>query len=159
MSVNPQPKMAATATSVPANNSLLNCGAGLTPACITAIYEIPPGNKSDPSNALGIYETNLQFWDQAALNDFFAKYTPQIPQGTHPTDYLIDGGIAETTDVSLPLYDGVEALLDIELAYPLVWPQQIKVYDSDDARIQAWYNQTCEFSYFTFFILTSLVII
>ncbi|PSR77407.1 putative protease S8 tripeptidyl peptidase I [Coniella lustricola] len=146
-----RPSMAAaTAAPVSANNSLTTCGAGMTPACIAAIYSIPPGDKSDASNSLGIFETDLQFWDQAALNDFFARYSPQVPQDTHPTDYLIDGGVAKTSNVSLALIDGPEAVLDIEVAYPLVWPQQIKIYDADDIRIQSWYNDTWSWGFNTF---------
>ncbi|KAF3761013.1 subtilisin-like protein [Cryphonectria parasitica EP155] len=133
-----------------ANSSLDNCGDSVTPQCVAALYDIPPGNKSDPSNTLGIYETNLQFWDQEDLDNFFETYSPQIPQGTHPTDDLIDGGIAETEDALVPLYDGAEALLDLALAYPIIWPQGITVYDSDDARIQAWYNNTWTWGFNTF---------
>lgn len=147
----------------PTANVLDNCENLVTPECIATLYNIPPGRKSDSSNALGMFQyvplgrgafpstgrsadrirtrTNLQVWDQADLDLFFTKYAQEIPQGTHPTDNLIDGGIAETSNAS-SIGGNAEALLDLQVAYPIVWPQNITVYDVDDIRLQSYFNST-----------------
>lgn len=96
---------------------------------------------------MGMYQTNNQFWDQPDLDNFFHYFSPRIPNGTHPLEQLIDGGIATTTNLS---NTGMESMLDIEIAYPIIWPQTIKLYDSDDARVQAWFNNTWTYGFNTF---------
>ena len=89
---------------------------------------MPSNNTSaQPGNALGIFESG-DYYDQPDLDDFFTTYYPQIPNGTHPTLQSIDGGQAPV-DVGRA---GGESTLDFELAYPLVYPQEIKLYQTDD---------------------------
>ena len=76
---------------------------------------------------MGIYEEG-DYYAQEDLDLFFANYTPHIPQGTHPTPAFIDGATAPT-DVA---HAGGESDLDFELAYPLLYPQTITLYQTDD---------------------------
>ncbi|KAI1269170.1 peptidase S8/S53 domain-containing protein [Xylariaceae sp. FL1019] len=118
---------------------LSNCSAIVTPACIAALYEIPPADKANASNAIGVFESSNLWWDQEDLNSFFTAYTyqPQIPNGTHPTDILFNGAIAETKNVSEA---GSEAMLDLAIVYPIVYPQAVKVFSPDDYYSQAQWN-------------------
>lgn len=130
---------------------MATCASGVTPDCIAAIYNIPTAKTTvpNPCNVMGMYQTNNQFWDQPDLDAFFSLYTPSIPNGTHPADQLIDGGIAVISDPNATNFGG-ESMLDIQLSYPIIWPQGIKLFDSDDARVQAWYNNTWTYGFNTF---------
>lgn len=97
-------------------NDLSTCDLLITPACIAALYHIPRAHLADPSNSMGIYESDLLFWNQHDLNQFFKNFTQWIPQGTHPKNNLVDGGVAVTRNSSL---DGNEAMLDLDIAYPI----------------------------------------
>ncbi|KAH8899002.1 subtilisin-like protein [Thozetella sp. PMI_491] len=114
-------------------NDLAHCDEVITPACIAALYGIPQGYSAIPGNSMGIYESLLEFWDQEDLDLFFSNYAPRIPKGTHPIDYLIDGAVAETTNVSEA---GGETMLDLDLAYPIVYPQTITIWNEDDLNYQ-----------------------
>ncbi|KAL9095883.1 MAG: hypothetical protein Q9165_001880 [Trypethelium subeluteriae] len=122
-------------------SDLSTCDVAITPACIAALYQIPepaPGNVSS-NNTLGIYESELQYWEQEDLDLFFTNFTQRIPNGTHPVDVDIDGGIATTPSI----YEaGTEAELDLMMAYPIVYPQTITVFDEDDINYQTFPNQT-----------------
>lgn len=106
---------------------LSTCDSVITPACIRAMYKIPMGNLSNPNNQLGIYETGDQYL-QHDLDLFFGIVSPNIPQGTGPDVYGVDGGVAPA-----PRYAGAESSLDLQLAYPIVYPQGVVVYQVDDA--------------------------
>jgi tripeptidyl-peptidase-1 len=108
-------------------SSLAHCDELITPACVKALYDIPPATKANPGNAMGIFEEG-DFYDQEDLNLFFQKYTPYIPQGTHPTPNFVDGAEAPV-NVS---EGGGESTLDFELAYPLLYPQKLVLYQTDD---------------------------
>lgn len=86
---------------------------------------------------MGIYETLLEFWSQKDLNSFFTAFAPHIPNGTHPKDNDIDGAVAVTRNASL---DGGEVMLDLQLAYPIVYPQTITVWDEEDLNYQGLGN-------------------
>jgi tripeptidyl-peptidase I len=110
---------------IPAN--LSQCDVAITPACIAALYQIPVGTLANPSNAMGIFEEG-DYYSQEDLNKFFAKFTPHIPQGTHPKPAFIDGAQAP-----VPVADaGGESDLDFELAYPILWPQGTVLFQTDD---------------------------
>lgn len=70
-----------------------------------------------------------------------------IPSGTHPVAANIDGGQQSTTD---PYQAGGEANLDLQLAYPIVWPQTITLYEVDDLIVQSDQNDTYTFGFNTF---------
>ncbi|KAH6655934.1 putative protease S8 tripeptidyl peptidase I [Truncatella angustata] len=120
-------------------SDLSTCDQAITPACVAALYNIPPSNVTAPNNSLGVFEAELQYWDQPDLDQFFANFTPWIPNGTHPLNEEIDGGVAQTDNISLA---GGESMLDLLLAYPIVYPQTITVLNVDDIHYQTWENDT-----------------
>lgn len=110
----------------PATN-LSNCQDSVTPACVKALYQVPPGTSAQAGNELGIYESGDDY-DQGDLNLFFANFSPNIPNGTSPILQSIDGGSAP-----VPIQDGGgESALDLQLSYPLIYPQNIKVFQTMD---------------------------
>lgn len=71
----------------------------------------------------------------------------EIPNGTHPELFSVDGGQGATTNLRLA---GSEANLDFQMAYGLIWPQEPALYQVDDE----WYQTNYEFdpeSYLGFF--------
>jgi tripeptidyl-peptidase-1 len=112
--------------------SVANCDTVITPECIRALYGIPkkpeyPHGKPRADNSLGIFEEG-DVYAQEDLDLFFANYSSNIPKGTSPTPAFIDGAQAPT-DVADA---GGESDLDFELAYPIVYPQTITLYQTDD---------------------------
>lgn len=128
---------------------LSTCDVSITPACVQALYNITNGTLADPSNSLGIFEAELQFWDQEDLDLFYTNFAPNIPQGTHPINEEIDGGVATTNDSAEA---GGEAMLDLQLAYPIVYPQTITVLNVDDIHYQTWANDTYNVSVVRFWL-------
>jgi tripeptidyl-peptidase-1 len=127
-------------------NDLSTCDIAITPACVAALYKIPPSNSSVANNSLGIFESELQFYFQEDLDLFFTNYT-KIPNGTHPIAANIDGGQGKTDD---KYYAGGETELDLMLSYPIVYPQSITLYNVDDYVVQANQNDTYTFGFNTF---------
>jgi tripeptidyl-peptidase-1 len=76
---------------------------------------------------MGIFEEGNWFL-QEDLDLFFANFTPRIPKGTQPTPAYIDGSEAPAELVGA----GGESDLDFELAYPLIYPQTITLFQTDD---------------------------
>jgi tripeptidyl-peptidase I len=112
-------------------DDLSTCNETITPACVRALYQIPLTNTSQAGNNLGIFELGDQY-DQDDLNSFFTKYAPTIPNGTHPILNSIDGGVAPVPEDE----GGGESILDFTIAYPLLYPQNItlfQVYDDTTA--------------------------
>ena len=94
---------------------------------------------------MGIFEANAQQWDQKDLDLFFTNMTQgRIPNGTHPINHGIDGGIAITTIVKNA---GGEVMLDLDLAYPIVYPQTIVIWDENDLHYQNFANDTSTFGF------------
>ncbi|OQN98904.1 hypothetical protein B0A48_15250 [Cryoendolithus antarcticus] len=113
------------------NTELATCDIAITPACLRALYHFDapdPHAKVSISNSLGIFEEG-DFYAQQDLNSFFTNFTRYIPNGTHPILDSIDGGMAPVTNLSDA---GGESNLDFELAFPIVYPQNITLYQSDD---------------------------
>lgn len=123
------------------SSDLSTCDVAITPACLAALYQIPepaPSNVTT-NNTMGIYESELEYWEQEDLDLFYTNFTTRIPNGTHPIDVDIDGAVATSPNVSLA---GGEAELDLMMAYPIIYPQTITVYDEDDLFYQSEVNQT-----------------
>jgi tripeptidyl-peptidase-1 len=119
--------------SPPSATNLSTCDVFITPACIQALYKLP--NTSDiysaagprADNSLGIFEEG-DYYAQEDLDLFFANFTPSIPKGTSPIAAFIDGA-----EAPINLEDaGGESDLDFELAYPIIHPQTITLYQTDD---------------------------
>ena len=116
-----------------AAGELSTCDVAISPACIRALYDIPkdmeyPDGIPRSDNSLGIYEDG-DYYAQADLDLFFANFTSNIPQGTSPIPAFIDGAIAPVNANEA----GGESDLDFELAYPLIYPQTITLYQTDDS--------------------------
>lgn len=117
---------------VTAAGELATCDKFITPACIRALYDIPetpeyPNGNPRSDNSLGIFEEG-DFYAQADLDFHFSNFTPRIPTGTHPILASIDGG-----NSPVPVSEaGGESDLDFEIAYPIIYPQKITLYQTDD---------------------------
>jgi tripeptidyl-peptidase-1 len=78
-------------------------------------------------NSLGIFEYG-DYYAQEDLDFFFVNYSKNIPPGTHPIPTLIDGA-----EVPLNISEASgESALDFKIAYLLLYPQAITLYQSDD---------------------------
>jgi tripeptidyl-peptidase I len=108
---------------------LANCDVQITPDCVAALYEIPPSNPTvSPNNSLGIFEEG-DYYAQEDLNLFFRNLSSNIPQGTHPIPAFIDGAEAPVKVSEA----GGESDLDFELAFPIIYPQTITLFQTDDS--------------------------
>ena len=143
--VNPvSPKLRRPAGMLETLDDLSTCDQAITPACVAALYNITPAVSANPGNSIGIFEEG-DFYAQEDLDLFFANFTPQIPQGTSPIPAFIDGAEAPV-DVADA---GGESDLDFELAYPIVYPQAITLYQTDDINV-ATGNATTDGGFNTF---------
>ena len=100
------------------SSELARCGSAITPACLRALYHIPNATRNDDVNALGLYEAG-DTYAQEDLDSFFAKYAPNVPQGTHPTLDSVDGGEAPVAPGSD--YNTGESDIDMDIAYSLIY--------------------------------------
>lgn len=103
------------------------CSTELTPECIKKIYNITDGKLASKNNRLAITEFDDNIFSQSDLDHFFATYAPYIPKGTTPNMHIIDYPNNTVPPPSTGPTGGGEAVMDIEMAYPLVWPQGIDI--------------------------------
>lgn len=101
----------------------------ITPTCIKALYSIPSATLNDSVNSLGIYEEG-DYYSQDDINLFFAQYAPNVPQGTSPIPAFIDGASAPVSQNST--YNTGESDIDIDMAFSLIYPQTVTLYQTDD---------------------------
>ena len=97
--------------------------------CIRALYNMPAQNsnrKVNPNNALGIYEGGENY-DKADLKLWIENYAPYIPVDTIPELSSVDGGEGPVPEKDA----GVEALLDITIAYELIYLQVVNIFSVD----------------------------
>jgi tripeptidyl-peptidase-1 len=107
-----------------AGQPLTTCNQYITPACIFALYSIDLNVKPYiPGNGMAIFEYGNAY-SQTDLNKYFKEYAPRVPQGSHPIIELIDGGTAP----AIVSEAGLESNLDFQLAYPIVHPQKLVLY-------------------------------
>ncbi|KAK4504381.1 hypothetical protein PRZ48_005297 [Zasmidium cellare] len=104
---------------------LAHCDQFITPPCIMAMYNITRGNKAAPGNQLGIFEEG-DFYAAEDLIEFFVTFAPYIPITTRPKLEGIDGGFAPG------LFAGGESDLDFQISYPLIYPQNSVLFQTDD---------------------------
>lgn len=116
------------------------------------LYNITVGNTSVAGNELGIFEDLNDILDQKDLNQFFNLFYPYvlhqtvrrrllthcstIPKGTTPILQPIDGAPGLVGQAN----GGPESTLDFEISYPIVYPQQIKLFQTDDKPTEANYT-------------------
>ncbi|KAL2849593.1 peptidase S8/S53 domain-containing protein [Aspergillus pseudoustus] len=104
------------------NSGVLQCDRVVTPECIRELYQIPKGQRATPGNELGIFETVNDMYHQADLDN-------EIPQGTHPILNAINGAEAPETVLELA---GPESTLDFQVSFPIIWPQNSVLFQTDD---------------------------
>ncbi|KAI2789280.1 Tripeptidyl-peptidase sed1 [Penicillium oxalicum] len=117
-------------------NPLDSCDTAVTPECIQQLYNIPKGHSATPGNELGIFEALGDVYAQEDLDLFFKNFAPEIPIGTHPKLEGVDGGVAPTT----PANAGAESDLDFQISYPIIWPQNSILFQTDDMVYESNYT-------------------
>ncbi|KAL2070575.1 hypothetical protein VTL71DRAFT_13601 [Oculimacula yallundae] len=115
---------------------LLVCGTAITPACIQTLYNVTKPTKSAKGNELGIFEDLGDVYSQTDLDLFFLTLAQSIPLGTHPTLKAVDGAVAPVS----VLQAGPESDLDFQVAYPLIYPQNTILFQTDDPVYEANYT-------------------
>ncbi|KAJ5745382.1 subtilisin-like protein [Penicillium odoratum] len=108
---------------------LQGCGYNMTATCIKALYDIPDAKTAVKGNSLGLYEQGSYF-AESDIDLYYKTWAPWVPQGTYPIPALIDGA-----NYSVPAYSSLnsgEADIDIDLAYALIYPQTVTLYQVDD---------------------------
>lgn len=113
------------------------CDVAAIPLCIKTLYNITTPTKSAPGNQLGIFEDLDDMYSQTDLNLFFASLAPNIPQGTHPTLDSVDGATAPVANVADA---GPESDLDFQISYPIIYPQNSILFQTDDDVYEANYT-------------------
>ncbi|KAI7760778.1 hypothetical protein ACKAV7_003508 [Fusarium commune] len=108
---------------LPVADDLRNCSESWTPACIRKLYGVPLGTKAAKNNSMGLFGYGDPY-QPSDLNQFWAKHAPFIPKGTKPKVKSINGAVAEGEPV-----EG-EELLDIEMSYPIVYPQTVTMFQT-----------------------------
>ncbi|UNI14693.1 Tripeptidyl-peptidase I [Purpureocillium takamizusanense] len=102
-----------------------DCGRVVTPDCLRAMYNIPMGKHANPSNRLGIFELEGEFYVQSDMDRYVKRFAPYVPQNFTPVVYEIDGTPGVSTDINKA---GGECMLDFEMAVPLIYPQSTVMY-------------------------------
>ena len=118
-------------------DELKNCNKYITPNCLRALYEFPPGFTANPKNSYGIVEYTPQAYLQGDLDLFFANFSKAQVQRTPILD-SIDGGVDQTQAQGFQ-YNG-ESDLDLEYAMSLVNPQKVTLYQVGDLVEGASFN-------------------
>jgi len=130
------PKQGAAVTN--ALMSIENCDTMITPACLQALYDVPPGSTAMANNTLGIVEYTPQAFLQSDLDMYFKQFGPSTLQAKTPTENFIDGAIVQTTNQSFK-FNG-ESALDLEFAMALISPQKVTLYQVGDTVQGASFN-------------------
>ncbi|KAJ6086305.1 hypothetical protein N7486_010586 [Penicillium sp. IBT 16267x] len=120
------------------NDVLQFCDLAITPQCIKEMYNITAGTTATKGNELGIFESIGDVYAQEDLNLFFTTLANDIPSGTHPALKAIDGAQAPTSLLNA----GAESDLDFQISYPLIWPQNSILFQSDDMVYESNYTFT-----------------
>ncbi|KAJ5924991.1 hypothetical protein N7454_007630 [Penicillium verhagenii] len=110
------------------NDVLQFCDLAITPQCIKEMYNVTTGTTATKGNELGIFEGVGDVYAQEDLDLFFATLASGIPSGTHPTLKAVDGAEAPTSLLDA----GAESDLDFQISYPLIWPQNSILFQTDD---------------------------
>ncbi|KAM3449277.1 hypothetical protein MY3296_007053 [Beauveria thailandica] len=111
-----------------APNDTNRCADYVTPKCIKAMYNIPNGKLSNPSNRLGLFESDDEYFQQGDLSTFFALFAAYIPATFAPKVDLINWGSSKPN----PANAEGEAALDFDVSYPVIYPQNIELFQAKD---------------------------
>jgi tripeptidyl-peptidase-1 len=66
------------------------------------------------------------------LDIYFSTLYPNIPNGTYPEERVIDGSIGAIEDTPDFLSIDLEAPLDFDSSWPLIYPQGLVLFQEDD---------------------------
>ncbi|KAF2763111.1 putative alkaline serine protease AorO [Pseudovirgaria hyperparasitica] len=112
-------------SSLNSSNPLSMCDSMVTPECIATMYNITKATKAAKGNELGIFEEG-DYYSETDLVEFFATFAPNIPLLTQPILRGIDGGFAPMAVA------GGESNLDFQISYPIIYPQNSVLFQTDD---------------------------
>ncbi|KOS16763.1 Tripeptidyl-peptidase sed1 [Escovopsis weberi] len=98
----------------------------VTPDCIREMYNAPIADKASPGNELGVFEKG-SWYSPLALDAFFGNYSTRIPKGTRPANVSID-----LRNWHYDTLNPTEADMDVQLAFSLIYPQNLTVIQVDD---------------------------
>ena len=104
------------------------CDVAITPNCVKILYNISDPTTSVAGNEMGIFEDLGDVYSQEDLNLFFQTLAANIPQGTHPELHAIDGAVAPVAVQDA----GAESDLDFSLSFPIIYPQKLVLFQTDD---------------------------
>jgi tripeptidyl-peptidase-1 len=91
------------------------------------MYKIPLATKSNAENSLGMFQEDNYFHAED-LDLFFENQTTNIPLGTRPLEAMIANSDGDGSSSKF----GLESALDLQVAYPIVYPQTITIYQTND---------------------------
>jgi tripeptidyl-peptidase-1 len=109
----------------------------ITPDCLRALYDVPPGSTAVKNNSMGIVEYTPQAFLQKDLDMWFEQFSPS-QVGQSPNTNLIDGAIIQTQNQSFN-FNG-ESALDLQYAMSLVSPQLTTLFQVGDIVSGASFN-------------------
>lgn len=135
----------------PTTLTLAKCDSLVTAACMREVYQIPNNTLAAEGNELGIFESLNDHYSKYDLDVFFSTLYPYIPNGTYPTEELVDGAVGSIEEAGIDEDDaGVESDLDFMASWPLIWPQKTVLFQTDDQYYEI--NQTSsDTPYFGFY--------
>jgi tripeptidyl-peptidase-1 len=125
-----------TIESILAAPLLALCDVAITPPCIEAMYNFTKATSAVKGNELGIFEDLGDVYAQEDLSLFFLFLQQRIPLNTHPELRAIDGAVAPASLANA----GAESDLDFEISYPIIWPQNSVLFQTDDPVYEANYT-------------------
>ncbi|EKD20175.1 uncharacterized protein L3040_004045 [Drepanopeziza brunnea f. sp. 'multigermtubi'] len=120
------------------------CDIYVTAPCTQVQYEMCNATKASPGNKLGIFESLDVHYSKKDLDIYYSSLYPNIPNGTYPEERLIDGAIGATEDSTIFVPIDLESGLDFNSAQPLIYPQELVLFQVDDE----YYESTGNFSGF-----------
>lgn len=126
------------------NPNSTTCATYVTADCTRAQYNIPKGDSAFPGNQIGIFESLDVHYSRKDLDIYFSTLYPEIPNGTYPEERLIDGAIGAIEDTTEYVPIDLEAPLDFDSAWPLIYPQGLVLFQEDDE----YYESTGNFNGF-----------
>ena len=99
------------------NGNLVNCSLCITPDCLRALYQLPTPVNMPSKVDFGIFQAGYSTYYQENNDQYFTRFAPYVPNGTHPKLVSINGAKAPTKN---PNHASGEANLDLQIAYGLV---------------------------------------
>lgn len=101
------------------------------------MYNITKPTTSVKGNELGIFEDLGDHFSIVDLHEFFLTLAPQIPQSVLPEYRLIDGAYGNSKS---PATAGPESDLDFQISYPIIYPQNSVLFQTDDTPTETNYT-------------------